>query len=157
MQYGQAHPRLQQRLSRQHELWVYATGSALALTGIGWLICHFLLRAPGPGPHPMEVWWLRLHGASLIGFLVVLGTLLPVHAVYGWRHRMNRGTGVVMLAVAGVLTLSGYGLYYLVDDQWRARTSLLHWIVGLLGVALLALHVVRGRRTARHPRRRPRP
>jgi uncharacterized membrane protein YfcA len=149
MRHGQPHPRLQQRLSRLHEYWVYGTGAVLSLSGIGWLICHFLLRAPTPGPHPLEVWWLRLHGAALVGFLVILGTVLPAHAVYGWRHRMNRATGIPVLVVAALLAVSGYGLYYLVDDQWRSWTSLLHWVVGLVATALLALHAVLGKRSAR--------
>ena len=121
----------------------------LALSGIGWLICHFLLRHPGFGPHPLEVWWLRLHGAALVAFLIVVGTVMPVHVVYGWRHRMNRATGIPVLAVAGLLALSGYGLYYLVDDRWRAWTSILHWTAGLLATALLALHAVLGKQATR--------
>jgi len=149
MRQGHSHPRLQQRLSRSHESWVYGSGAVLALTGIGWLICHYLLRAPGPAPQPLEVWWLRLHGAALIAFLTVLGTLLPAHVVYGWRHRMNLGTGIPVLVVMGFLTLTGYGLYYLVDDDWRSWTGIAHWVVGLLATVLLALHAVRGKQTTR--------
>jgi hypothetical protein len=145
------HPQLQQRLSRSHELWVYTSGGLLALSGIGWLVCHFVLRAPAPGPHPLEVWWLRLHGAALLAFLTVLGTLLPAHVVYGWRHRVNLGTGIPVLGMMGLLTLTGYGLYYLVDDDWRSLSSYVHWIAGLLAVALLGLHALRGKRVARPP------
>lgn len=143
------HPRLQQRLSRTHELWVYGSGGVLALSGIGWLLCHYLLRAAGPGPQPLEVWWLRLHGAALLAFLVVAGTLLPVHVVYGWRQRMNRGTGIPVLAMVAVLILTGYGLYYLVDEDWRAWTSIVHWAIGLLATALLGLHALRGKQGSR--------
>ncbi len=156
MRHGHPHPRLQQRLSRRHELWVYGTGAVLSLSGIGWLICHYLLPTPTAGPHPLEVWWLRLHGAAVVGFLITLGTLLPAHVVYGWRHRMNRGSGIPMLAAAALLGLSGYGLYYLVDDRLRSWTSTLHWIVGLAATALLALHSLLGKRGARarsHPER----
>jgi hypothetical protein len=92
---------------------------------------------------------MRLHGAALLAFLVVLGTVLPAHVVYGWRHRMNRGTGIPVLVLAGFLILSGYGLYYLVDDGWRSWTSTLHWAVGLGAVALVALHAVRGKQASR--------
>jgi cation transport ATPase len=146
------HQPLQQRLSRRHELWVYATGGVLALSGIGALLCEYLLRT-GPEPHPLEVWWLRLHGAALLGFLIVFGTVLPAHARGGWLHRMNRGTGVPLLVLMGLLVLSGYGLYYLVDERWRAVTSNIHWILGLAAIGLLAAHALLGKRTARRPPR----
>lgn len=140
------HPRLQQRLGHVHELWVYATGALLALSGLGWLVCHYLLRAPGPAPHPLEPWWMRLHGLAVLLFLAALGSVLPVHVRYGWRHRMNRGSGVPVLAAAGLLTLTGYGLYYLVDDDLRDWTSLVHWLVGLAAIVLLILHSLLGKR-----------
>ena len=130
-------------------MWVYGSGGMLALSGIGWLICHYLLRAPGPGPQPLEVWWLRLHGAALLAFLVVLGTLLPAHVIYGWRHRLNLGTGIPLLVVVAALTLTGYGLYSPVADDWRAWTSIVHWAVGLGATALLGLHAIRGKQSSR--------
>lgn len=54
-----------------------------------------------------------------------------------------------MLVVASLLAVTGYGLYYIVDDQWRSWTSTLHWIVGLLATALLTLHAVLGKQAAR--------
>ena len=142
-------PRPQQRLGHVQERWVYAAGAALALSGLGWLVCHYLLHPPGPGPHPLEVWWLRLHGLALILFLAVLGSVLPVHVRYGWRHHMNRVSGALVLGVAGLLALSGYGLYYLVDDDLREWTSIAHWIAGLAAIILLLTHVVLGKRRRR--------
>ena len=89
---------------------------------------------------------MRLHGLAVLVFLVVLGSVLPVHVRYGWRHRMNRGSGVPVLAAAGLLTLTGYGLYYLVDDDLRAWTSLIHWITGLSAIALLTVHALLGKK-----------
>ncbi|HTY92838.1 MAG TPA: hypothetical protein VMC02_03050 [Steroidobacteraceae bacterium] len=143
------HQRLQQRLGSRHELCVYGAGGLLALSGAGWLVCHYLLRAAGPGPQPLEVWWLRLHGAALLAFLVVVGTVMPVHMLYGWRRRMNRGSGIALLLLLGLLALSGYGLYYLVNDEWRAWTGVVHWITGLAAVGLLGLHALLGKRVAR--------
>ena len=72
--------------------------------------------------------------------------MLPVHVRYGWRYRMSRGSGAVVLTVISLLALSGYGLYYLVDDDLRAWTSLTHWITGLAAIAVLSLHVLLARR-----------
>ena len=115
---------MQQRLSRRHERYLYLTGTLLAVSGVAWLIDHYLLRTPGMptlGPHPSEAWWMRLHGAAVIGFLVAFGALLPGHIVQNWRQRANRYSGLTMVIVVSLLALSGYGLYYLVDDQQRTR------------------------------------
>jgi hypothetical protein len=148
---------MQQRLSRRHELYLYLTGALLAVSGVAWLIGHYLLRAPGAsalGPHPSEAWWMRLHGAAVIGFLLAFGALLPGHIVLNWRQRANRYSGLAMVIVVSVLALSGYGLYYLVDDQQRAVTSALHWVAGLVACAALLLHVVLGKRLAARARAR---
>ncbi len=148
--------RVQQRLSRRHERSVYLTGALLLVSGAGWLVGHFLLRTPGVfgAPHPSEPWWMRLHGAAVIGFLVAFGALLPGHVVQNWRQRVNRYSGLTVVSVVGLLALTGYGLYYLVDDRQRALVSTLHWAVGLAASAALVLHVILGKRWAAQARER---
>src|SRR5258705_12706580 len=127
------HARVQHRLRRRHERFLYLTGAMLLLSGAGWLVAHYLLRAPGAfgaGPRPSEPWWMRLHGAAVIGFLVVFGALLPGHVVRNWRHRVNRYSGLAVVIAVILLALSGYGLYYLVDDRQRALARGLHWTGG---------------------------
>ena len=51
-----------------------------------------------------------------------------------------------MVILVAVLALSGYGLYYLVDDTARAWTSAAHWSLGLLAAAALVLHASLGKR-----------
>ena len=124
----------------------------LLVSGCGWLMAHFLLHGPAefPGaPQPSEPWWLRLHGAAAMGFLVAFGAVLPQHVRSGWRQHVNRATGLLMLSVVCVLILTAYGLYYVGDDRARAAFSVTHWSVGLAAAALLVLHVVTGRRLNR--------
>jgi hypothetical protein len=142
-----------QRLSFQQELWVYLVGGVLVLSGVAWLLCHYWLRAPGLAPHPLEVWWLRLHGAAMVGFLVVFGMLLPAHVKHGWRQGRNRGSGVPVIVATAFLTLTGYGLYYIVSDGLRDWVGVLHWTVGLAAVGGLGLHVALGKQQARLRRR----
>jgi|GEM_PF-390833 hypothetical protein len=147
--------RIQQRLSRRHERFLYLTGSLLLLSGIGWLIGHYFLRVPaefGGAAHPSEAWWMRLHGAAVIAFLVVFGALLPGHVVQNWRQRVNRYSGLSMVIVVVLLALSGYGLYYLVDERLRAVISMTHWLVGLTAFIALVTHVVLGKRMAARAR-----
>jgi hypothetical protein len=139
----------QQQLSRPQERWLYWVGGVLALSGVGWLVCHYGLRGPGPAPHPLEVWWLRLHGASMVGFLIMFGMLLPGHVKHGWRQGLNLGSGLPLLIATGLLILTGYGLYYIVSDAVRDWVSVVHWGLGLAAVATVGLHVVLGKQQAR--------
>ena len=81
-----------------------------------------------------------------MGFLVALGATFTLHVREGWRRRLNRGSGAVVLTVAGVLILTAFGLYYFGSDALRSWTSVLHIIIGLALPLLLAVHVVLGRR-----------
>ena len=136
------------RLSARHRRSLYFFATLLWISGLGGLIAHYALRSSDPlaGAHPSEPWWLRLHGAAVIGFLVAFGALLPGHVRRGWRQGLNRSSGLAMIIVVAALTLSGYGLYYLVSDAWRSWTSVSHWTIGLAGGALLAVHVLLGKR-----------
>ena len=126
--------RIQQRLSRRHERYLYLSGSALLLSGIGWLIGHYFLRDPaafGGAAHPSEAWWMRLHAAARDALTLA-------------RLRL----------VVTVQAMTGYGLYYLVDERQRALTSALHWVIGLAASAALVVHIVLGKRLAASARER---
>ena len=137
------------RLSRGHRHWVYWSGAALFATGALWLVYRFFLREHGEfgePPHPMEEWWLRLHGTFAVLMLVIAGSLLPVHVRVGWDQRKNRVAGSVVIAIITLLTVSGYVLYYS-DEETRPVASALHWIIGLGAPVALVWHIVTGRAT----------
>jgi 4-amino-4-deoxy-L-arabinose transferase-like glycosyltransferase len=150
-------PRPPARLSTRHERSLYVAAGTLLLSGIGWITAHYVLAGNSliagfkleGAPHPSELWWLRLHGASMIGFLVVFGALLPGHVARGWQRRRNRRSGIFMVATTVVLAFSGYGLYYLGDEATRPWISVVHWVIGLAAGAGLVLHVTFGRRGVR--------
>jgi hypothetical protein len=144
------HSHRRNRISLRHQRWLYLCGSLLSLSGAGWLIGHYALRGEElvseGAPHFSEMWWMRLHGAALLGFLIAFGALLPRHVTDGWRHRANRGSGAFMIITVTALTLTGYGLYYAGGDTFRQWVSVVHWAVGLMSIAALLWHIVRGRR-----------
>ena len=136
-------------LSRRHRRWLYLSSALLFASGAAWLIAHFSLRteelvAEGL-PHPSEAWWMRLHGAAQLGFLIAFGALLPEHVLHGWRQRLNRISGASVIAIVIALTVSGYGLYYASGEALRHWTSVLHWSIGLFSAAILIWHILRGR------------
>ena len=134
------------RLSRLHRRWIYAVCATLAGSGIAWLIAHYLLSSASPfddAHHPSEPWWLRLHGAAAMAFLVVLGTILPGHAKRAWSLRRNCTpqvrrniiTGILMLTLVTALVSTGYALYYSGSEELRPYISTCHWIAGLVAAA----------------------
>ncbi|MEO7325400.1 MAG: hypothetical protein ABIW82_11290 [Dokdonella sp.] len=135
------------RLSQRREALVYIVLGVLWASGIGWLAFHYLLRQTsefGLLPHPLEAWWLRLHGAAAFATLWLIGLLWAIHLVPAWKVR-RRFSGIVLAVLLAVLVLSGYLLYYASGDSARAVISLLHWIVGAALPLALLPHVVRGR------------
>lgn len=137
------------RLSVRHRRALYAVCALLWASGALWLVFHYFLRLPGDfgeRPHPLEIWWLRLHGLFMLAMLVGIGSVLPVHARLGWQLRRNRGSGLAMKAFLLWLAATGYALYYFADDDNRGWLALLHWVLGLPLPCLLALHIWHGRR-----------
>jgi hypothetical protein len=129
---------------------VYSILGVLWASGIGWLVFHYFLRQAGEFgvlPHPLEAWWLRLHGAAAFATLWLIGLLWAIHLVPAWRAR-RRASGIVLGIVLIALVLSGYLLYYAGGDDARALIAALHWIIGAVLPMFLLPHVLRGRRAA---------
>ncbi len=137
------------RLSKVHELWIYGIFSGLLFSGIGWLIFHYFLMVHGQfgeEHHPLEAWFLKMHGAATMGFLIVLGTLMPIHIQRGWQLRRNYRTGISMLVLVSILVLTGYGLYYASNEELRPAMSAIHWVIGLIATLGLGIHIYFGKR-----------
>jgi uncharacterized membrane protein YfcA len=146
------------RLGPRHRRLAYATVALLWGSGALWLLFHYFLEVAGefgPEPHPLEKWWLRLHGLAAMLALLAIGSLLTNHVRLAWQRKRNRRTGLPMLALLTWLAATGYALYYFASDANAAWLPLLHWVVGLALPLLLVIHVVVGRR--RRSRHQPRP
>ena len=145
------------RLSPLHRRTLYAIFTLLWASGALWLVFHYFLRLPsefGDKAHPMEIWWLRLHGLIVFALLVGIGSVLPVHARLAWQLKRNRSSGLAMKITFLWLAATGYALYYFASDDNQDWLGLLHWAVGLSLPLMIALHVRRGHRSSR-PRRLP--
>lgn len=150
------------RLGTHHKKLVYAGFALLWASGALWLAFHYFFRIEGDfGPivHPLEAWWLRLHGLMAMAALVLAGSLAPNHIRLAWNRRKNLGSGVPMLALAVWLAISGYALYYFSTDDNAAWLPLVHWTAGLVLPAILVAHIQAGHkrkpRTAQHPHQPP--
>jgi hypothetical protein len=92
-----------------------------------------------------------------MAILVLMGMLLTGHVRFAWRARRNRGNGLLFLGAFGILSVTGYGLYYAGSESLRAWTSWIHLTVGLALPLLLVVHIWLGKRTrpATHLQKRP--
>jgi drug/metabolite transporter (DMT)-like permease len=118
---------------------IYSIVAVLFATGVAWWL---LDERAGPARHYL----IATHGLAAMAFLVALGATFTLHVREGWRRRLNRVSGAVVLTIAGVLMLTAFGLYYFGSDALRSCTSDLHIIIGLALPLLLAVHIVLGRR-----------
>ena len=138
------------RLPRWQEWTVYVSFGLLIATGIAWLLLEHFVRVAGPfgpEPHPAEHWALVAHGLVAYAFLIVVGTMVPVHIIAGWNTRRNLKSGLTLVATLLFLAVTALGLYYLGDESVRPQTSLIHWIAGLIALPLLLIHALKGRST----------
>lgn len=124
------------RFSPRMNRWFYTVFGVLFLSGALWLI------EPGS-------WLLKIHGATAMASLVILGVMIPSHMRRGWDQRRNRVTAVVITSFCALLIVSGYGLYYWGGEESRAVISSVHSIAGCLLPVILVTHIVTGRKQKR--------
>lgn len=147
-------PRATARLTKARRLGLYAVGLGLWLSGGLWLLFHYFFQRSGPlgpGPHPLESWWLTLHGAFAFAGVWAFGWLWSAHVTRGWATGRKRPSGGLLVATVAWLTLSGYLLYYVGREQVRAITAILHWSSGLACLIPFAVHRFRNHSPRRSP------
>jgi hypothetical protein len=135
------------RLPRWQHRMLHATGALLLMTGVVWLALHYSIGAgAGELPHPLEAWCLRLHGFAAMLGLFMLGALAAAHIPQGWRlsrrwqlSRQQR-TGLLLCALAALLVLTGYLLYYFAPDDVRPWLGGGHAAAGVAMAGLVYLH-----------------
>jgi magnesium-transporting ATPase (P-type) len=142
------HPRPDSiRLKRLQRYFLYAVLALLFLSGVAWAYWNYLAASSGDFETNAKTWALKIHGAAAMAILVLIGMLLTGHVRFAWRARRNRANGSIFLSAFAVLTVTGYGLYYLGGERVRAWTSWIHLAVGLALPILLLIHIFLGRRT----------
>ena len=136
------------RLGRWHQIYLYSVGTIVVVSGMLWLWFHYFVRIKGefgPQIHPLEPWWLRVHGIAAAAFMIGFGSVLPGHVRRAWSTSRNRVTGTVFFAAMLAMTVTGYLLYYVGAEVVRNNMAIVHWGVGLGFPLLTGWHVWRGR------------
>jgi hypothetical protein len=126
---------------------LYSVLALLLFSGAMWAFWNYLVLSPGNFEMTAKAWAMKIHGAAAMAILVLLGMLITGHVRFAWRAHRNRINGSLFLGAFGVLTVTGYGLYYAGGERLRAWTSWIHLGVGLALPLLLILHIWLGKRT----------
>jgi hypothetical protein len=125
---------------------LYGVLALLFLTGAAWAYWNYLVASPSDFEMSAKTLAMKVHGAAAMAILVLVGMLLTGHVRSAWRARRNRGNGSLFLSAFGILTVTGYGLYYAGGENLRAWSSWIHLAVGLALPLLLILHIWLGKR-----------
>jgi Kef-type K+ transport system membrane component KefB len=134
------------RLDLLHRRALYAVCVVLFITGCAWAVLHYLHAHLGLGEQAsmaQAVLAMKVHGAAAMLALVLIGTVLPRHVNHGLRNARNKPSGIGMLCVLALLSVSGYFLYYAGSEEFRSFNSWAHLAAGLALPAVGLAHVVR--------------
>lgn len=130
--------------------WFWSLLALIAITGLvlvpGMLALRLEWDVPDRWLPPARVFWAAAHGLLAFLTLLLFGSLLPLHVRHGLRQMKNRGTGIALLSALPVLILTGWGIYYLSDENVARWTSVLHVLVALLISGLVGWHAWRAHR-----------
>lgn len=124
---------------------LYIITALLWASGAAWLYFRYFGQVQtefGLQASPVQALSMRIHGAAAMAFLMVFGAFLLEHVPAGWNENRQRPSGSTLLGVCAVLTVTGWGLYYLVDKGTRQWVSVIHGGLGLLLPAIIAAHVI---------------
>jgi hypothetical protein len=132
------------RLAASLRYSLHAATAIVFASGALWLTARYLPTSR-PLPEGLAAASMRVHGGAAMVLLVLIGWTASLHAPSAWRERKNLVSGISLSTALVLLAATGYCLYYLGDESWRAISSLAHWMLGLALPAALGCHVWLGR------------
>ncbi|HEX7232896.1 MAG TPA: DUF4405 domain-containing protein [Candidatus Binatia bacterium] len=133
------------RLEPLHRRLLYLSFGILWGSGALWLLVQWFKDPElGAARTLLQTFVMKLHGAAMLIFLAMLGTLFS-HVRRGWILKANRLSGCFNIGLNSLLTLTGWLLYYTADESARQWASLVHWSIGLAALPLLSAHIWFGR------------
>ncbi|MDE2603169.1 MAG: hypothetical protein KGL62_12490 [Bradyrhizobium sp.] len=141
------------QLKKSFRVSIYAAFAVLSLSGAVWFLANWQ-KDLSTG----EIWqqvaanMLMIHGGTAMLALLLIGALIPVHLLRGWRSRRNRVSGAVVVTINTVLIATAFGLYYLGSEALRPWISWIHLAAGCSVVLLLPVHIWLGRRESKAKR-----
>lgn len=121
----------------------YWVGGILWVSGFLWLVLDlFFARQEqfGRTPHPLAAPVLLIHGVVAIGSAYALGWMSARHVLQWWTAGLRRWSGALFAALTLVLSVSGFGLFFVSSDQWQRFLKLTHEALGVAIVFFALQH-----------------
>lgn len=100
-------------------------------------------------PEGSRVYVAMLHALGAFTVLMAVGALVPLHMRMGLRRHHNVVSGLTVVVLAGLLTLTSLGVYYFADETASLWSSALHILLSLIAIIATPIHVVLGRKLTR--------
>lgn len=122
----------------------YTTFVVVFVTGVVWLYFdnYVLIETViGQAKHPLQKWLMKSHGFAAIFFTGLLGLIYGVHIKRVWPMQKRRASGLLLVGLILVVSLSGFLLYYTSDEAFRWWSAFVHWALGLSIPAVLIRHI----------------
>jgi hypothetical protein len=116
--------------------------TALWLSGGAWLILHYVFANAGEfgsTPNSAEPAVLRVHGWIAVGAVFLAGWVTAMHVGPRWSAGPRRVSGIVLAAVAVVLILTGYALYYTTGNL-NGIAAATHEVIGVIALVAALAH-----------------
>lgn len=133
------------RLEPIHRRLFYLVFGVLWGSGALWLLIEWFKDPElGAARTLLQTFSMKVHGATMLVYLAMLGSLMT-HIRRGTALKANRLSGFAVIALNGILALSGWLLYYVSEDVYRQWSSTIHWAIGLTALPLLSGHIFLGR------------
>src|SRR5277367_6441974 len=122
------------RMPRRRRVAVYLIVGVVWATGCLWLyLDQFQARRDqfGITPHPLESPILLVHGIVAILSMYLFGWIGARHILRWWAGGLRRVSGSALAAVLAVLIISGFALFFLIDDRLQHLAAVIHEVLGL--------------------------
>lgn len=129
-------------LSRRISLALLVALAALWLSGVAWLLLHYVWATPGEFGvirHPLEAPILLVHGVIAMVALFLLGWFAGRHAGAASSGR-RVASGWWLTVMTAVLVVAGCAQLFLTNAEWQSATAIVHEVTGVALLLPVLLH-----------------
>jgi hypothetical protein len=138
-------------MPRAQRAAIYVIVGSLWISGCAWLWLDQFAAQRGPfgkTPHPLEPPLLLAHGVAGVASLYLFGWIGARHALRWWAGGLRRASGGWLAAVAAVLIVSGFALFFVSSDAWQRYCAGTHDVLGIAITVFAIQHWFFGRISA---------